>query len=68
MAVTFPEPIIISAEVMKGYMVVMGASVEATVSRPQAAPMTVTLLDNGVGKLVLLTCSCDIKPTEYCFW
>jgi Mg-chelatase subunit ChlD len=48
MAVTFPEPIIISAEVMKGYMVVMGASVEATVSRPQAAPMTVTLLDNGV--------------------
>ena len=55
MTVTFPNPVVISAEVMKGYMVVMGATVEASVSRPNAAPITVTLLDNGVGKLSLLT-------------
>ncbi len=47
--VSYPSPVIISADVKKGYMVVVGATVEATISRSGMSPMKLVLLDNGIG-------------------
>ena len=49
MMVSYPSPVIISADVKKGYMVVVGVTVEATISRSGMSPMTLMLLDNGIG-------------------
>lgn len=57
--VSFPNPVVVSVDVMKGYMVVMGAIVEATISRPGTTPVTLTLIDNGVGKLGSQYMSCS---------
>ncbi|XP_062510857.1 calcium-activated chloride channel regulator 1-like isoform X2 [Corticium candelabrum] len=46
--VSYPSPVIISADVKKGYMVVVGATVEATISRSGMSPMKLMLLDNGI--------------------